>query len=92
MSNNFDEISIITKLVNQQIALLDSLADCNSSKKELIKQANKLLKSVAIYHGGSLFLNKDFLDSAEDSDVELNIIQDKEGSVELKIKDSNNEE
>ena len=92
MSNNFDEISIITKLVNQQIALLDSLADCNSSKKELIKQANKLLKSVAIYHGGSLFLNKDFLDSAEDSDVELSIIQDKEGSVELKIKDTNNEE
>ena len=92
MSNNFDEISIITKLVSQQIALLDSLADCKSSKKELIKQANKLLKSVAIYHGGSLFLNKDFLDSAEDSDVELNIIQDKEGSVELKIKDTNNEE
>jgi len=39
-----------------------------------------------------LFLNKEFLDSAEDSDVELSIIQDKEGSVELKIKDANNEE
>ena len=63
----------------------------NKVKNELIKQANKILKSVAIYHGGSLFLNKEFLDSAEDSDVELNIIQDKEGSVELKIKDANNE-
>lgn len=91
MSDNLDEILIIARLVKHQISLLDALSDCNSLKKDLIKQASKILKAVAIYHGGSLFLDKEFIDSAEDLEIELNIIQDKEGSVQLKIKETNDE-
>jgi hypothetical protein len=92
MNDNSLEISIISKLVVQQTALLDALSDCSSLKKDLVKQANKLLKAITIQNGGILFIDKDFLDSAEDAEVELKIQQNDDGSIELTIKGEEDDE
>ncbi|NBQ16699.1 hypothetical protein EBU24_00085 [bacterium] len=86
MNDNSLEISIISKLVAQQTTLLDALSDCSSLKKDIIKQANKMLKAITIQNGGTLILDKDFLDSAEDTEIELKIEQNEDGSIELNIK------
>jgi hypothetical protein len=92
INDNALEISIISKLIVQQSGLLDALSDCASLKKDLTKQANKLLKAIAIQNGGEIILEKDILDSAEDEDLELKIEQKIDGSIELKIKEENSEE
>ena len=89
--NNSEEISVINKLVLQQIGLLDALSDCHKLKKELIGQAILVLKAIAIKSGGNYIIKKEFIESASDESIELNINTLDDGNVHLEIKEAVNE-
>lgn len=85
--NNSEEISIISKLVLQQIGLLDSLTDCQKLKKDLINQAIELLKAITIKSGGMYILEKEFKDSAIDQSINLVINPQENGDIILEIEE-----
>lgn len=87
MNDKSTEISMIAKLVSQQSSLLDALSESHSLKKDLTFQANRILKAITIYHGGKFLLDRNFLDSAEDDEIELEINNIEGGSIEFKIKE-----
>jgi hypothetical protein len=89
--NNSEEISIISKLVLQQIGLLDSLTDCQKLKKDLINQAIELLKAITIKSGGVYVLEKEFKDSASDNSINLTINPQENGDIILEIEETNEE-
>lgn len=89
--NNAEEISVINKLVLQQIGLLEAISDCHKLKKELIGQAIIVLKAIAIKSNGIYKLEKEFLDSASDESIELNINTLDDGNVHLEIKEAGSE-
>mgnify|MGYP006275775747 CR=1 FL=1 len=85
--NNSEEISIISKLVLQQIGLLDSLSDCQKLKKDLINQAILLLKAIAVKSGGHYVIEKEFYDSALDEQIVVAIKPQENGDIHLEIEE-----
>ena len=90
--NNAEEISIISKLVNQQNGLMDALTDCHSLKKQLSSQFIKILKAITLKNNGILVIEKEFFDSADDEEIDLNIESDEEENIVLEITDTEEEE
>jgi hypothetical protein len=90
--NNSEEISIISKLINQQNGLMDALTDCHSLKKQLSSQFIKILKSIVLKNNGVLIIEKEFFDSADDEEITLNIETDEEENVILEIVDAEEED
>jgi len=90
--NNSEEISIISKLVLQQIGLLDALSDCQKLKKDLVNQAINLLKAIAIKSNGTYLLKKEFIDSANNESIHLKMNTTENGDILLEIEGTENEE
>ncbi len=90
--NNSEEISIISKLINQQNGLMDALTDCHNLKKQLTTQFIKILKSITLKNNGFLIIEKEFFDSADDEEINLNIETDEEDNIILEITDLEEEE
>lgn len=90
--NNSEEISIISKLINQQNGLVDALSECQSLKKQLSSQFIKIIKSIVLKNGGILNIEKEFFDSADDETITLDIGTDEEDNLTLEIIESEKEE
>lgn len=90
--NDSEEISIISKLVLQQIGLLDALSDCHKTKKDLVNQAINILKAIAIKSNGTYLLKKEFVDSANNKSISLTMNTTESGDILLEIEGIDNEE
>lgn len=89
--DNSEEISIISKLINQQNGLVDALSECQNLKKTLSTQFIKILKSIVLKNNGLMIIEKEFFDSGEDETITLNMEVDEEENLVLEIVEAEEE-